>query len=59
MSDDLSMKALGGTFASRTKDTLEAGCDLVLHCNGNMDEMKEINENLPLISDKLIKKLTK
>jgi beta-N-acetylhexosaminidase len=59
MSDDLSMKALGGTFASRTKDTLEAGCDLVLHCNGDMKEMKEINQNLPLMSDNLIKKLTR
>lgn len=34
MSDDLSMKALGGTFAERTTRSLEAGCDLVLHGNG-------------------------
>ena len=42
MSDDLSMKALGGSFKQRAHDTLAAGCDLVLHCNGKMDEMKEV-----------------
>jgi beta-N-acetylhexosaminidase len=42
MTDDLSMKALGGGFAARTADSLAAGCDLVLHCNGNMDEMKQV-----------------
>ncbi|MES2984993.1 MAG: beta-N-acetylhexosaminidase [Pseudomonadota bacterium] len=42
MSDDLSMKALGGSYESRTEQTLAAGCDLVLHCNGKMDEMQAI-----------------
>jgi beta-N-acetylhexosaminidase len=42
MSDDLSMKALGGDFTSRTEDALAAGCDVVLHCNGEMQEMQEI-----------------
>lgn len=46
MSDDLSMKAMKGSFAQRTKDTLAAGCDVVLHCNGNMDEMKSLAEGL-------------
>jgi len=59
MTDDLSMKALPGNFEFRTKKSLEAGCDLVLHCNGNMAEMAEIHENLPLINDKLIQKLIK
>lgn len=40
MSDDLSMHALGGDFRSRTEKILDAGCDMVLHCNGVMDEMK-------------------
>ena len=42
MSDDLSMKALDGPLASRAKAALYAGCDLVLHCNGDMDEMKDV-----------------
>jgi len=57
MSDDLSMKALKGSFADRTKKTLESGCDLILHCNGDMGEMKEINSALPLINDTLLKKI--
>ena len=42
MSDDLSMKALSGDFRARTRASLAAGCDVVLHCNGDMDEMSEI-----------------
>jgi beta-N-acetylhexosaminidase len=42
MSDDLSMKALQGSFSEKAKATLAAGCDLVLHCNGKMDEMVEV-----------------
>jgi beta-N-acetylhexosaminidase len=42
MTDDLSMKALQGSLAERAERALEAGCDIVLHCNGDMSEMKEI-----------------
>ncbi|MBP8247684.1 MAG: beta-N-acetylhexosaminidase [Phenylobacterium sp.] len=42
MTDDLSMKALGGEFALRAKTALSAGCDVVLHCNGDMAEMKAV-----------------
>ena len=50
MSDDLSMKALGGTLAERTRRSLEAGCDVVLHGNGALigepvrDLMAELTE---------------
>jgi beta-N-acetylhexosaminidase len=50
MSDDLSMKALGGDFTSRTEDALAAGCDVVLHCNGEMREMQEIIGGLTSLS---------
>jgi beta-N-acetylhexosaminidase len=42
MSDDLSMKALEGGFAERAHAALAAGCDVVLHCNGDMAEMKAV-----------------
>lgn len=44
MSDDISanMKALPGTYGDRTLAALAAGCDVVLHCNGDMGEMKEV-----------------
>lgn len=42
MSDDLSMKALRGGFRERAEASLKAGCDVVLHCNGDMAEMKAV-----------------
>jgi beta-N-acetylhexosaminidase len=42
MTDDLSMKALSGDFVTRTSAALAAGCDIVLHCNGDMAEMKGV-----------------
>jgi beta-N-acetylhexosaminidase len=44
MSDDLSMKALSGDFKARSEDAIAAGCDVVLHCNGDMAEMKPVVE---------------
>jgi len=41
-SDDTSMKALSGDFPSKAAAILAAGCDIVLHCNGVMDEMRGI-----------------
>lgn len=42
MTDDLSMKALDGSFKSRAERALSAGCDILLHCNGDMAEMIEV-----------------
>jgi beta-N-acetylhexosaminidase len=50
MSDDLSMGALSGSLADRTCAALAAGCDLVLHCNGNMDEMLAVAAAAPQLS---------
>jgi beta-N-acetylhexosaminidase len=47
MSDDISMGALSGTIAERTRAALAAGCDLVLHCNGRFDEMLAVAEHAP------------
>lgn len=42
MTDDLSMKALSGDFAERARSAYAAGCDIILHCNGVMDEMARV-----------------
>ncbi len=42
MSDDLSMNALSGPISARAKSALFAGCDIVLHCNGSMEEMRDV-----------------
>lgn len=39
MTDDISMRALSGGIEDRARASIAAGCDLVLHCNGDMDEM--------------------
>jgi beta-N-acetylhexosaminidase len=47
MSDDVSMNALSGSIAERTRAILGAGCDMVLHCNGKLDEMREVARETP------------
>ena len=48
--DDLSMEALSGSLAGRAAATLAAGCDLALHCNGEMSEMTSLAEAIPAIT---------
>jgi beta-N-acetylhexosaminidase len=50
MGDDISMGALSGSIAERARASLRAGCDLVLHCNGQMDEMREVAAAAPELS---------
>jgi beta-N-acetylhexosaminidase len=47
MSDDISMGALSGSVAERTRAAIAAGCDLVLHCNGEMREMLAVAAEAP------------
>jgi beta-N-acetylhexosaminidase len=49
MSDDVSMNALSGTIAERSRAALAAGCDVVLHCNGKLDEMTAVAGQAPLL----------
>ncbi len=57
MSDDLSMKALTGSFENRARLAFAAGCDLALHCNGNMEEMQAVASACHVASTKLEKRL--
>lgn len=42
MTDDISMKALSGDLADLSRAALDAGCDVILHCNGSLDERRAV-----------------
>ncbi len=50
MSDDISMGALSGTIAERSRAALAAGCDVVLHCNGDLGEMAAVAGSVPKLA---------
>ncbi|MFU0503756.1 beta-N-acetylhexosaminidase [Pseudaminobacter sp. NGMCC 1.201702] len=54
VSDDTSMKALSGDFPSKAASILAAGCDLVLHCNGVMEEMAGIASRTTVLEGKAL-----
>lgn len=54
MSDDVSMKALSGDFAARTDAIVAAGCDVVLHCNGVMDEARAVASRSPVLAGRAL-----
>jgi beta-N-acetylhexosaminidase len=56
MSDDVSMNALAGSIAERTRAIVTAGCDVVLHCNGNLDEMRAVARETPELSGMALKR---
>ena len=56
MSDDVSMNALAGSIAERTRAIFAAGCDMVLHCNGKLDEMREVARETPQLSGKALQR---
>ncbi len=50
MSDDISMGALSGSVGERTRAAIAAGCDMVLHCNGEMSEMLAVAAEAPRLA---------
>ena len=56
LSDDISMKALKYSISKNTTQAFNAGCNLVLHCNGKYKEMLIVAQNSPLLSNFVIKK---
>ncbi|MGM4922106.1 beta-N-acetylhexosaminidase [Tardiphaga sp. 804_B3_N1_9] len=56
MSDDVSMNALAGSIAERTRAVVSAGCDMVLHCNGKLDEMRDVVSETPVLAGKALER---
>ena len=56
ISDDLSMKSLKGSMKENTIRMFNAGCNLGLHCNGNLKEMEKVGKNSPKIDKFILKK---
>src|SRR5215831_20058053 len=50
MSDDISMGALSGSIEARARAAIAAGCDVVLHCNGELDEMRAVASAVPVLA---------
>jgi beta-N-acetylhexosaminidase len=59
MSDDVSMNALAGSIAERTRAIFAAGCDMVLHCNGKLDEMREVAAETPELSGQALQRASR
>ncbi|MGY4460740.1 beta-N-acetylhexosaminidase [Bradyrhizobium sp. LB13.1] len=56
MSDDVSMNALSGNIAERTRAIFAAGCDVALHCNGNIEEMREVAGQTPELAGRALER---
>jgi beta-N-acetylhexosaminidase len=59
MSDDVSMNALAGSLAARTRAIFAAGNDIVLHCNGKLDEMRDVARETPELSGNALERARK
>lgn len=57
IADDIGMEALTGTLAERALQTLQAGCDLTLHCSGDFHEMRDVFAVLPEISSLTLERM--
>jgi len=56
MSDDVSMNALSGNIAERTRAIFAAGCDMALHCNGKIEEMREVAGQTPELAGRALER---
>ena len=56
MTDDLTMRALKGSLADRTRASVAAGCDLILHCKGGIADMREVASATPVLSGKALER---
>jgi beta-N-acetylhexosaminidase len=59
LSDDLSMKALRGTLPDLARQSVGAGCDIALHCNGKMEEMIQVAAGAPPLSKAGLERYTR
>ena len=50
MSDDISMGALSGSIEGRARSAIAAGCDVILHCNGELAEMQAVASAVPVLT---------
>ena len=64
--DDLSMNALSGNLSRRARESVRAGCDVLLHCNGSLPQMTEVVAETPRLkghalrrSDAAVRRLLK
>jgi len=56
VSDDLSMKALGGSFAERARGVFNAGVDIALHCNGDQEEADAVAGECPELGGEALRR---
>ena len=56
MSDDLDMKALSGSLSERAQKSLLAGCDMLLHCSGDLKAMKELDAVTPILGGRSLER---
>jgi beta-N-acetylhexosaminidase len=56
MSDDISMNALSGSIEERSRAAIAAGCDVVLHCSGELEEMRAVASAVPLLTGEAAKR---